>query len=91
MIAVELETVRNVALVATVAVVVLAVVLALTIKAILGKLVAIAILVGVGFVLWSSRADVTKCVAEVQEAIGTGGPPATCTFLGVEIDVPLTG
>ena len=86
---VDLETVRNVGLVAVVILLVLGAVLALAIRAVLGKLAVLAVVAVAALVLWTNRANVSECVDQVREAVGTDAQPAPCSFLGIEVDVPV--
>ena len=86
---VDLETVRNVALVAIVAIAVLGIAVALVLKAIVAKLAVLAVVAVAGFALWANRTSVTDCIGQVQEAVGADGQAPSCTFLGVDVDVPV--
>jgi hypothetical protein len=85
----ELDTVRNVALLA-IAVAVLVVLLgAWLIKAIVGKLVVVGLVGGLAVVVWSQRESVQDCAARVGTTLQAGAvDDATCTFFGRPVTVP---
>ena len=88
MVAIELSTVRDIALGIVVGAIVLAVVLAVVIRWIVGKLIAVAILVVLAGVVWWQREEVEDCADRVRAAPTTD---TTCTFFGrdVTVDSPL--
>lgn len=86
----NLDTARNVALVVAVTAIVLAVIGAWLLKAIFSKLVTAVVLFALAGVVWTQRASLDECVADVRESVGLVTPDdATCTFFGR--DVAITG
>lgn len=84
---VELDTIRNVAMIGIVVAIVLAVLAALVVKAIVSKIVLIVVFAIAAVVLWSNRQNLTDCAAKVGEAVTSNGQPATCHFLWFDVDV----
>jgi protein-S-isoprenylcysteine O-methyltransferase Ste14 len=86
--ALSLETARNVALVAVVGFVALAIVTALVLKSIAQK-VAVALVFGLLAVLvWSQRESLDDCAERVEQTIAAGASTdTTCTFFRREITV----
>jgi hypothetical protein len=91
-VAVELSTIRDVALAVAVGAVVLAIVFAVAIKWIVGKLVTVAVLVALAAVVWWQRESLLDCADDVRATLAAGATNSTtCTFLGrdVTVDSPL--
>jgi hypothetical protein len=85
----ELDTVRNVALVVIAAAVVLVLVGAWLIKAIVGKLVVVGLVGGLAVAVWSQRESVEDCAGRVETTLHTGAvDDATCTFFGRPVRIP---
>jgi hypothetical protein len=92
--ALDLETVRNVALVAIVVVIVLAVVAAFIVRAIVGKIVSILLFGGLAVLVWSQRQALQDCADQVGGTLAAGAvDDTTCTFFGRDVTVssPLAG
>jgi len=84
---VELDTIRNVALIGIVTAALLAALVMMVVKAVVSKLVLIVVLAIAALVLWTNRQNLTACASKVESAIGAGGQPATCHFLWFDVDV----
>ena len=79
---------RDVALAIAVGAVVLAVVFAVVVKWIVGKLVTVAVLVGIAGVVWWQRESLQDCADEVGQTLAAGAADdTTCTFFGREVTV----
>ena len=92
MFAVEISTIRDVALGIVVGAIVLAVVFAIVIKWIVGKLLTVGLLVALAAVVWWQRDSVLDCADGVRETLAADATNATtCTFFGrdVTVDSPL--
>jgi protein-S-isoprenylcysteine O-methyltransferase Ste14 len=86
--ALDLETVRNVALLIVVVVVVLAVVGAFIVKAIIGKIVSIVVFGGLAVLVWSQRQSLQDCADRVGDTLAAGAvDDTTCTFFGRDVTV----
>jgi hypothetical protein len=91
-VAVEFSTIRDVALAIVVGAVVLAVVFAIVIKWVVGKLLTVGVLVALAAVVWWQRESLQDCADGVRETLAAGATSSTtCTFLGrdVTVDSPL--
>ena len=88
MAAIELSTVRDVALAIVVGAVVLAVVFAIVVKWVVGKLLTAVVLVGIAGIVWWQRESVLDCADEVGQTLSAGATDATtCTFFGRDVTV----
>lgn len=88
MVAVEFSTVRDVALAIVVGAVVLAVVFAIVIKWIVGKLLTVGVLVALAAVVWWQRDSLQDCAGDVRQTLAAGATNSTtCTFLGRDVTV----
>ncbi len=88
MLALELETVRDVSLAVVAGAVVIALVLAWLVKAVVSKLLAVALLAGFGVVVWSQRTDVQSCADQVVSTLTAGAVDDTsCRFFGREVTI----
>jgi hypothetical protein len=84
----EFDAVRNGALIAVAVVVVLVVAAAWIVKAIVGKLVVIALLGALAAVVWSQREALVECADRVGATLYPGAvDDTTCTFLGRDVTV----
>jgi hypothetical protein len=85
----ELDTVRNVALFAIAAAVVVVLVGAWLVKAIVGKLVVVGLVGGLAVAVWSQRESVQECADRVGTTLHAGAvDDATCTFFGRPVTIP---
>jgi hypothetical protein len=86
--ALDLETVRNVALLVVVVVVVVALVGAFIVKAIVGKIVSIVLFGGLAVLVWSQRQSLQDCADRVGGTLAAGAvDDTTCTFFGRDVTV----
>jgi hypothetical protein len=85
----ELDTVRNVAILAIAVAAVVVLVGAWLIKALVGKLVVIGLIGGLAVAVWSQRESVQDCADRVGTTLQAGAiDDATCTFFGRPVTVP---
>jgi hypothetical protein len=84
----ELDTVRNVALVVIAVAVVVVLVGAWLIKAIVGKLVVVGLVGGLAVAVWSQRESVQDCADRVETTLRAGVDDTTCTFFGRPVTIP---
>ena len=73
----DIETDNTVSLIVVGVLILLAILSAVVIKAIVGKLIALVIILGLAVVVWVQRDNLTSCVQDCQ-----------CTFFGVEVEIP---
>jgi hypothetical protein len=86
--AVDLSTIRDVALGIVVGAVVLAVVFAIVIKWIVGKLVTVVLLAALAGIVWWQREAAVDCADDVRQTLAAGASDdTTCTFFGREVTV----
>ena len=91
-VAIELDTARNSALVVTVVAVVLALLAAWLLKAIIAKIAGVLVLGVVALLVWTQRTALDDCVAQVRERIGGDvADTTTCTFFGRDVSVGRDG
>ena len=64
-----------------------AVVVAVLARAIALKVLGVAVLVGLGVLVWTQRTDLEDCMARVKGDAATTGTPGRCQFLGLKVDV----
>ncbi len=84
--ALTIDAAKNVGLLTTIGLVVLAVVALWTITAVLKRIVTVALLVALALVVWSQRTEVRDCGKAVQTRIELGASgPLTCTFFGKSV------
>lgn len=57
-------------------------------KTIVQKVILAVVLAGIAVAVWSQRAAVDDCVAEIRDSV-TASEVATCSFFGVEVEVPV--
>jgi hypothetical protein len=85
----ELDTVRNVALLAIAAAVAIVLIGAWLVKAIVGKLVVVGLVGGLAVAVWSQRESVQDCADRVGTTLQAGAvDDATCTFFGRPVTIP---
>ena len=89
MLGLELDTVRNVALLAVAAAVVIVLVSTWLIRAVLGKLVVVGLVGGLAVAVWLQRQSVQECADRVGTTLQVGAvDDATCTFFGRPVTIP---
>jgi hypothetical protein len=87
-VALSFDTVRDVALGVAVAAVVLAVVAAIVIKWIVGKLLALVLLLAVAGIVWWQRDTLQDCAGRVRQTMVAGSTDSTtCAFFGGDVTV----
>ena len=87
--AVDLSTVRDVALAIVVAAVVLAAVVAVVVKWVVGKLVTALVLLAIAGAVWWQRETLQQCAGDVGQTLAAGATDTTtCTFFGRDVTVP---
>ncbi|MEI2706222.1 MAG: hypothetical protein V9E89_13435 [Ilumatobacteraceae bacterium] len=86
MLALTVESAKNLGLVVTVGLVVLALFAFWTITAFAKKLVTTAILAALALGVWTQRADVKECGRNLRARVEVGAPgKLSCTFFGTKI------
>ena len=88
--ALSADSAKNVSLIVGIAVIVVLIVIALIAKAIITKVISLVIIVAIGVGVWTQRDSIDHCVTAVQTAVDTGTDAASCSFFGIDIDVPAT-
>lgn len=83
--AVDVTTAKQLALVVVAVLGVGAVVCALVIRSIVTKLLTVAVLAVLAIAVWSQRSNLQSCADRVRAA---DGADISCTFFGVDVDVP---
>lgn len=86
MLAISLDTARNVAAVIAVVLIALALLNLWILKNTVQKVVVAGVLIVIAIVVWQQRASLGDCADDIREAGGRAG--TTCSFMGVEVDVP---
>lgn len=87
MLALSLDTAKNVAIVVAVVFVVFSVVSAWLIKNIVMKIITIVLTAGLALGVWTQRAELQDC-ADKAKARGLQEDTITCTFFGTDVEVP---
>jgi hypothetical protein len=86
--ALDFESVRDISLAVVGGAVLMAVVLAWLAKAVVSKLIAIAVFAGLGALVWWERHDVQTCADQVLDTLSAGAvDDATCRFFGHDVTV----
>ena len=86
--ALEFDTVRDISLAVVGGAVLMAIVLAWLAKAVVSKLLAIAVFAGLGALVWWEREDVQSCADQVLGTLSEGAvDDATCHFFGHGVTV----
>lgn len=73
----DVETIKTVSLIVIGVLILLAVLSAVVIKAIVGKLIALVVIIALAVAVWVQRDNLTNCVQSCQ-----------CTFFGFEVEIP---
>ena len=88
MVGLEFDAVRDVSLAVVAGAVVIAIVLAWLAKALVSKLLALAVFAALGAVVWWQRADVQSCADQVVGTLAAGDvDDSTCRFFGHDVTV----
>jgi len=85
---ITLETARNTALLAAGGLALFAIVSAWIVKAIISKLLTIAVLGGLALIVWTQRASLDDCADRVKATLQAGATDdTTCTFFGRDVTI----
>lgn len=88
MVGITLETARNIAVLAALGFVLVALVSAWLIKQIISKLVTVGVLIVLAVIVWSQRGSLDDCADQVQDRLRAGAvDDTTCTFFGRDVTV----
>lgn len=91
MIAMTVDTAKNIGIAAAVALVALMLAMAWVIKNVTAKIITVVIVGGLAFGIWTQRSSLQDCAAKVKERAALGDTSdVTCSFLGSDINVPTT-
>lgn len=85
--ALDAEKVSTLGVLLIVGLLLVAVVVAVLARAIALKVLGVAVLVGLGVLVWTKRTDLEDCMARVKGDAATTGTPGRCQFLGLKVDV----
>jgi hypothetical protein len=89
MIAMTLDSAKNIGIAVAVGLVALMVAMAWLIKSVTTKLICVVIVGGLAFGVWTQRSSLQACAQKVEDRGVLGTPaPVTCSFLGSDIKVP---
>lgn len=89
LLALSLDSAKQLAIVIVVAFVVLSIVSAAIIKNITMKVISVLLFGGFALGVWTQRTNLQDCADRVRDKAAVGDTSATtCTFFGAEIDVP---
>jgi hypothetical protein len=84
------DNIKLIALIAIVAFLLIGIVSALVVKAIVGRLIALVLMLALVAVVWTQRASISDCTKKAKANYSAGVPgKTTCTFFGRNIDVDL--
>ncbi len=84
------EQMQNIAVAVVLALAAVAVLCAILVKKLVGKLIALAVLGLLVGLVWAQRANLADCAEQVQqEATSPQDGQAACSVFGVEVDVPV--
>ena len=74
--------------------IVIGVLAAILIKNVIGKLLVVALMAGLAIAVWTQRSSVQDCVDKIHAQVAAGAPltepKLTCTFFGIDVDVPVS-
>lgn len=85
MLALDVTAMKQVAVAIVVVLAVGALVAAAIIRSIITKLLMVVVLAGLALTVWSQRSNLESCANRVRSSASTD---VTCSFFGVEVDVP---
>jgi hypothetical protein len=86
--ALDADRVATLGVLLVLALAVLGIVIAGLARALVVKIMALAVVVGLVAIVWSQRQELLDCVDRVEEAVAAGGDgAAACQFLGLDVDV----
>jgi len=84
--ALDADKVSTLGLLLVVGLVVIGLVVAILARAVALKVLGVVLLVGLGLLVWTKRADLHDCMHQARGA-ATSGTPGQCRFLGLKVDV----
>lgn len=88
MFAVTLDSAKNAALIVTLTALGLALLAAWLMKAIVSKVLAVAVLAVLAGVVWTQRTSLDDCAGRVRDTLAAGAvDDTTCTFFGRDVTV----
>ena len=86
--ALDADRVATLGVLLVLALAVLGIVIAGLARALVVKIVALAVALALVAIVWSQRRELLDCVDRVEEAVAAGGDgAAACRFLGLDVDV----
>ena len=86
--ALDADRVATLGVLLVLALAVLGIVIAGLARALVVKIMALAVVLGLVAIVWSQRQELLDCVDRVEEAVAAGGDgAAACRFLGLDVDV----
>jgi len=86
--ALDADRVATLGVLLILALAVLGIVIAGLARALVVKIVALAVALALVAIVWSQRRELLDCVDRVEEAVAAGGDgAAACRFLGLDVDV----
>ena len=92
LLALTLETAKNIAIVVILGLIVIAFLVAKYVGSVAVKAITILVLGGVVLGVWTQRQSLIDCGEEVQQKYRSGDFSATqCSFFGAEVDINLPG
>ncbi len=90
LLALDLDQAEALGTAVPIALLVVAAIAVLAVRAVVKKVVLGVVLTAVALAAWSQRAALDDCVERVREAVASPGSVAECGFFGQQIDVPVT-
>jgi hypothetical protein len=89
MVALTLDSAKNIALLVALGFILLAVVSAVVIKQVTTKLLMVIVMGGLGILVWSQRSSLQDCAQRVKDrGVSVGQAEVTCSFFGSDVKVP---
>ena len=85
--ALDADKVSTLGVLLIVALLVVGVVVAVLARAITLKVLGVAVLLGLGVLVWTKWSDLEDCMARTKDDAATTGTPGRCQFLGLKVDV----
>ncbi len=85
--ALDADKVSTLGVLLIVGLLVVGVVVAVLARAVAVKVLGVAVLVGLGVLVWTKWSDLEDCVDRVKGDAATTGTPGRCQFLGLKVDV----
>lgn len=89
MVALTLQSAKNIAILVVLAFAVLTMMSAVVVKKVTTKLIMMAVLAGLALLVWSQRSSLQSCADRVKErGISVAQEDITCSFFGKDVTVP---